>query len=140
VANRILSQLWLQEERPSDAQRFLTRLEAVDPYLALTLVEGRTADDRAFTLDLLDYRHVAQTELASAQPDWLTEIGIVTGAEPANTAAIFTEDMPATPAFAGDLSDLADWMPPEDESILTGPAVASSQRYWPPNTWCTPST
>ncbi|RPI92356.1 MAG: hypothetical protein EHM39_13680, partial [Chloroflexi bacterium] len=33
-ANRILARLWLDNERPSDAQVFLDRVEALDPYAA----------------------------------------------------------------------------------------------------------
>ena len=39
-ANRILTVLWLNEKRPSDAQRFLNRIEAVDPYAARELATG----------------------------------------------------------------------------------------------------
>lgn len=119
MANRILSQLWLQEERPSDAQRFLNRLEAVDPYLALTLVEGHPADDRAFTLELLDYRRIAQTELATAQPDWLTELGARPDASHSNTSSIFTEDVAAVPAFEGDWTEFV----PDNERPVAQTAV-----------------
>src|SRR5690606_7195464 len=49
-ANRILTRLWLLEERPSDAQRYINHIEAVDPYVALELATGTQAPDSAFTL------------------------------------------------------------------------------------------
>jgi predicted Zn-dependent protease len=42
VANRILTELWLQEDRPSDAQRYLSRIEDVDPYLAFASCDRAT--------------------------------------------------------------------------------------------------
>ncbi|MBO9309058.1 MAG: tetratricopeptide repeat protein, partial [Chloroflexi bacterium] len=38
IANRIMAELWLQMRRPSDAQPFVHRLQALDPYLALSLI------------------------------------------------------------------------------------------------------
>src|SRR5664279_1970176 len=73
-ANRIMAQLWLSVERPSDAQRYVNHIEAVDPYLAVELAQGSPPDDDVFRLDELDYVRSAQTELASTRPDWLREI------------------------------------------------------------------
>ncbi len=70
-ANAIMTQLWLSEDRPSDAQRFLNRLEATDPYRALEIVQGQPAPDESFMLDELDYRRYAQREMATSRPDWL---------------------------------------------------------------------
>ena len=39
-ANRIMAALWLSFDRPSDAQRYVNRLELVDPYLAVEVVQG----------------------------------------------------------------------------------------------------
>ena len=73
-ANRIMAELWLTVERPSDAQRYVNRLESIDPYLAVELVQGFPPDDDAFRLDELDYVRSAQQEMAGARPDWLQEI------------------------------------------------------------------
>lgn len=73
--NRILTRLWLDVQRPSDAQKYLNRIEAVEPYLALELVTGNPADDNAFRIEELDYRISAQSELAAARPDWLQDLG-----------------------------------------------------------------
>lgn len=73
-ANRILTELWLQEDRPTDAQRYLRRIEEVDPYLAMALARGTEASDDTFTLEELDYRRFAQSEQTTNQPDWLSSL------------------------------------------------------------------
>ena len=42
-ANRIMTELWLAEQRPSDAQIYLKRIEELDPYLAHQLAAGEPA-------------------------------------------------------------------------------------------------
>jgi tetratricopeptide (TPR) repeat protein len=74
-ANRILTRLWLLEDRPSDAQRYINSIEDVDPYAALELATGTEAPDAAFTLPELDYRRYAESMMAIDQPDWLQDIG-----------------------------------------------------------------
>ncbi|MBZ0299160.1 MAG: tetratricopeptide repeat protein, partial [Anaerolineae bacterium] len=73
-ANRILTLLWLGEGRPSDAQRYLNQIQEVEPYLALQLAQNSPAADSAFMLPELDYRRIAETQIAAEQPDWLSEI------------------------------------------------------------------
>ena len=73
-ANQILAWLWLAEGRPSDAQRYVSRIEAVDPYLAFQMVQSAPPPDNAFTLPELDYTSIARRRLATSQPDWLQEI------------------------------------------------------------------
>ncbi|MEP7292179.1 MAG: tetratricopeptide repeat protein [Chloroflexota bacterium] len=73
-ANRIMATLWLRMKLPSDAQRFVNHLEAVDPYLAVEVVQGFPPEDDVFRLDELDYVRTSQSEMASARPDWLQEI------------------------------------------------------------------
>ena len=52
-ANRILTELWLAEQRPSDAAPYLRRIEALDPYLAQQLATGETAPDNLVMLEEL---------------------------------------------------------------------------------------
>lgn len=73
-ANHIMAELWLSVNRPSDAQRYVNRLEAVDPYLAVEVAQGYPPDEDTFRLDELDYVRTAQSELASSRLDWLQEI------------------------------------------------------------------
>ncbi|MBI5669658.1 MAG: tetratricopeptide repeat protein [Chloroflexi bacterium] len=73
-ANRILTDMWLSVQRPSDAQRYLNRIQSVDPYLALELAQGQPVPDDQFRLEELDYRRSAQEEIISRTPDWLQAI------------------------------------------------------------------
>jgi tetratricopeptide (TPR) repeat protein len=73
-ANRILTELWLSEERPSDAQRYLSRIEEVDPYLAMQLATGSTPSADTFMVEELDFRRYAATLTASQSPDWLDSL------------------------------------------------------------------
>lgn len=75
IANQILTLLWLSEQRPSDAQRYLSRIEAVDPYLAVTLAQGTPPEDDAFQLTRLDYQQAASRDLMTENPDWLQALG-----------------------------------------------------------------
>jgi len=74
VANRIMTSLWLQEDRPSDAQQYLSRIEAVDPYLAVELATNAPVDDDTFHITALDVKRTAQSELSANRPDWLSDI------------------------------------------------------------------
>lgn len=73
-ANAILAVLWLTQERPSDAQQHINRIESVDPYLALELAQGQAPDD-IFKLPELDYRREAEREMTIQSPDWLDNVG-----------------------------------------------------------------
>jgi Flp pilus assembly protein TadD len=75
TANRMLAELWLSEGRPSDAQQFINRLEAIDPYLALELVQKQAIADDTFTLPELDYQSSAQAAMMGQSPDWLQGFG-----------------------------------------------------------------
>jgi tetratricopeptide (TPR) repeat protein len=75
TANRIMTELWLNEQRPSDAQRFLSRVEEVDPYLAFRLATGgNNPPPEAVALPELDYQSYVQQALAAASPDWLNTV------------------------------------------------------------------
>ncbi|MBE2267750.1 MAG: tetratricopeptide repeat protein [Anaerolinea sp.] len=93
-ANRIMTELWLAEGRPTDAQRYINRIESVDPYLAVELVRKQPVDDNAFRLDELDYRRSAQSEVAAENPDWLEDIE--TESFPSSTAAFVTAPPPTS--------------------------------------------
>ncbi|MBL8119920.1 MAG: tetratricopeptide repeat protein, partial [Anaerolineae bacterium] len=71
VANSLLAALWLTEERPSDAQRYIDRIQSLDPYLALDLAQGQDVPDDAFKLEELDYQRAAEREVLVNAPDWL---------------------------------------------------------------------
>ncbi|PJF26242.1 MAG: hypothetical protein CUN53_08705, partial [Phototrophicales bacterium] len=93
IANQIMTRLWLEAHRPTDAARYLSRIEAVDPILAYEIVQGPVPDN-AFMVDEIDYRRVAQTELVSRRPDWLQSIGVSASLESAADAST-EEEQPA---------------------------------------------
>jgi tetratricopeptide (TPR) repeat protein len=76
-ANRILTRLWLKEQRPSDAQRYLSRIEAVDPVIAFEIAQNAPPPENAFRLVELDYQREASRQLVSDSPDWLDALGTV---------------------------------------------------------------
>ncbi|MBK8021714.1 MAG: tetratricopeptide repeat protein [Chloroflexi bacterium] len=86
-ANRILAELWLSYDRPSDAQHYVNRIESVEPYMAVEIVQGAPPDDDTFRIEELDFRRSAQSEAVATRPDWLKEIGAAapSGAEPGDT-------------------------------------------------------
>ncbi|KXK18031.1 MAG: Tetratricopeptide TPR_2 repeat protein, partial [Chloroflexi bacterium OLB15] len=73
-ANAIMTRLWLHEGRSSDAQRYLNRVEAVAPYLAVEIATNQPVDDNAFRIEKLDVKRSAQAELSLNRPDWLQDI------------------------------------------------------------------
>lgn len=80
-ANRMLAELWLSEARPSDAQRFVNKIESIDPYLALGLVQQTPVDPDAFRLPELDYQRTANAEMVNSRLDWLEGIDTVAPSE-----------------------------------------------------------
>jgi tetratricopeptide (TPR) repeat protein len=127
-ANRIMAQLWLEMGRPSDAQRYVNHLEAVDPYLAVEVAQGFAPDDDVFRLDELDYVRTSQSELASARPDWLTEIGstpmpvLESADEPARddwSSLLLGSKSPAPPVEPGPLTRFTE-ITPQPEPKRTG--------------------
>ena len=105
-ANRIMAALWLSFDRPSDAQRYVNRLESVDPYLAVELVQGSAPDDDAFRIEELDYQRSSQSEMARARPDWLQEIS---SEAPAVVAAGGSAPVEAQPGDSGGGADNDEW-------------------------------
>ncbi len=120
-ANRILTELWLSEGRPSDAQRYLSRIEALDPYLALELAHGQPPPDDVLRLQELDYERAAKRELATASPDWLGELG----GDSSDWMAAFKEAPPQT-ASETPMSDLLETALPDDWLTDTGSLIERS--------------
>ncbi|MBI5958126.1 MAG: hypothetical protein HY866_05290 [Chloroflexi bacterium] len=110
-ANRILARLWLDNERPTDAQTFLERVEAIDPYAAAEVVRpGAESQDRNL-IQRLDYRTQAQLSAASETPDWVSDLGDM-GSKGNRIdllqAAASQPSQPAAPARTA-VDDVPDW-------------------------------
>ncbi len=115
-ANQLLTELWLNERRPSDAQRYLSRIEVVEPYLAYELATGKAVDDHVIALEELDYKRVVAAKTVQSQPDWLSNIDSDLSDDVADDTNWMEEIEPletAPPAkkITDDLSDLLpdDW-------------------------------
>jgi tetratricopeptide (TPR) repeat protein len=115
-ANRVMAEFWLEKERPNDARDFLLRIEEVDPYLALRIVNG-DAPDNAYMADELDYKRVAQRELTTASPDWLSALGADADAALVSDDAEDLSWLGAGETSADDAEDLS-WL----EGIADAPA------------------
>ncbi|MBC6938141.1 MAG: hypothetical protein DWB42_20250, partial [Chloroflexi bacterium] len=127
-ANRILTELWLSVKRPSDAQRYLSHIQSVDPYLALEIAQGEAIPDDIFRLEELDYRTSAREEIISRTPDWLQEISPAAEAESEADLADWMSAMPVAdlpsddvpaPDFEDDLFSTElpdDWLEPQPEA------------------------
>ena len=74
-ANRIMTELWLAEQRPSDAQLYLKRIEDLDPYLAHQMATGDEAPETLLMIEQLDYSAMPQRENALVNRDWLDALG-----------------------------------------------------------------
>lgn len=74
-ANRIMTELWLTEQRPSDAQPYLQRIEELDPYLAHQLAAGETAPPDLVMLEQLDASEITPREHSIVDPNWLDNLG-----------------------------------------------------------------
>jgi tetratricopeptide (TPR) repeat protein len=105
-ANEIMTRLWLREGRPSDAQRYLSRIEAVDPLYAYEVAQGTPAPDNIFRLNEFNYQLEANRQLVSDSPDWLDSFGEVPDAA--------TEDSPDDFSLSDDSASAAtsdeDWL------------------------------
>ena len=111
-ANRILAALWLKNNRPTDAQPFLARVEALDPYQALALVSEDTDED-PFQLEHLDWNVAEASMMTSATTDWMRDIGDAL-------------DRPEDIQLAGQDS-VPDWMRDMQADVQDAPAAAPGQ-------------
>ncbi len=108
AANRIMTELWLEVQRPADAQRFLSRVEEVDPYLALRLATGAAPTAETLQLPELDYQQQLRRTLTQQSPAWLDNL-------------TQQEDQPLD--LSAELGD--DWMNEIDSTAATAPTSAT---------------
>lgn len=107
TANRIMTELWLSEQRPSDAQPYLERIEELDPYLAHQLVSGQPPDDSLLMIERLD-------DDSGVDLDWLNDLGSADdgdfdgGIDASGLEALVGINETAPPAA---MANKADWLP-----------------------------
>lgn len=144
AANRIMAQLWLENERPTDARPFLDRVEALDPYLAARVLkpDGDLPDE--IELPRLDYYHQSQAMLSAETPGWVQELG--TPGQDISMEDLFTvpgQQTPSrvvdreTPAESSqlDMAALFGEVPVPDVSNLwtSDSLTPDSDQYYPPS-------
>jgi tetratricopeptide (TPR) repeat protein len=121
-ANRILARLWLDNERPSDAQYFLDQVEALDPYAAADVLQpdARVPDPNLLTR--LDYSTEAQATLSQETPDWIQDLGDLNEAD---VSSVFQMPLtspapgPGAPA-ASEQAGGIDWFGEQGETPADG--------------------
>lgn len=124
-ANRIMTELWLAEQRPSDAQSYLKRIEELDPDMAHQLAAGEPAPEDLLTIDELDYGSISSREHAIVDREWLSE----RSGEDSGLGALFGIDDHEPPSDERVTADLDDLLSDEQietlfSELVTGEAVA----------------
>jgi tetratricopeptide (TPR) repeat protein len=139
AANRILARLWLDNERPTDAQVFLDRLEAVDPYTAASVVRPGSEVPDPNLLPQLDYSAQAQAVLSSETPDWvqeLTHVDTESAAERPAQARSEQAEPQHPPAWMNDAAaslaspDVPDWFAGELPQAAAEAPDTSARADW----------
>jgi len=87
-ANALMARLWLAYGRPSEAQQFLDRVEALDPYAAMAILRPERGPDPN-VLPRLDYTARAAASLSAETPEWVHDLDDI-------------DDLSATYAALGD--------------------------------------
>ena len=125
-ANRILARYWLEHGRPSDAQVFLERIDALDPYEARRTLQPDTDAPDPNRLPRLDYGTQAQAATSSETPDWVDELGDLRdfSVEQGSPFAAEPEAPPETPAA-----------PLDTEALFGAPFQVETPSAEPPADW-----
>ena len=131
-ANRIMTELWLSEQRPTDAQSYLRRIEELDPALAHQLATGAPSANLP-TLEELDYSNLPQQEQIIVNPEWLERLrgADAENAETGGLDALFglESSAPAEADATADLPGLLSAAQIEQlfSELVTGEAVAETR-------------
>ena len=131
-ANRIMTELWLAEQRPADAQVYLQRIEALDPYLAHEIALGEAPPENLLMTEEFDSSGLASPEQDIVDPKWLEAADEDTG----SLDALFGIDGEAEPAETSATADLDDLLSDEQidqlfSELVIGEAVAETSEAEP---------
>jgi len=131
-ANRIMTELWLAERRPADAQTYLQRIEDLNPYLAHELALGQAPPDNLLMTEELDISGMAKPEQDLVDPEWLDGVDEDTGSLDAILG--LDGEMEAAPESVTD--DLDDLLSDEQidrlfSELVIGEAVAETSEAAP---------
>lgn len=131
-ANRIMTELWLAEQRPADAQVYLQRIEALDPYLAHEIALGEAPGENLLIIEEFDISGLASPEQDIVDPKWLEAADEDTG----SLDALFGIDGEAEPTETSVTADLDDLLSDEQidqlfSELVIGEAVAETSEAEP---------
>ncbi len=131
-ANRIMTELWLAEQRPADAQTYLQRIEDLDPYLAHEIALGEAAPENLLMTEEFDVSGMAQPAQDIVDPEWLGGVDEDTG----SLDAILGLDGEPEPAGENVTADLDDLLSDEQidqlfSELVIGEAVAETSEAEP---------
>ncbi len=117
-ANRILAELWLREDRPTDATPYLNIMEQIDPYIALEIVQDDPVPDDTFMIEELNFQRLAQQELVASGVNLFGDLDLEDVDEEVLKAAELEDDEPVgeDDFFATEVP--ADWS--DEESLAAG--------------------
>jgi competence ComEA-like helix-hairpin-helix protein len=82
VANQILADILANSERAEEANVYLKRASALDPYLAHISAHAATVDqvpEAAVVLEKLDWTEESAKVVSTSQPEWATSLGVDVG-------------------------------------------------------------
>ncbi len=136
-AQRILAQLWLHYQRPVEAQRYLQRVEALDPYLAARLLRPNESVPDPVRLERLDYSAQMASSFSGETPDWIQDLGVFDGGGLTMKAAVQPPVMASPPTWSrpeisgsappyDDQSVMVDWT---SDQALSGPGPDMSEIF-----------
>ena len=131
-ANRIMTELWLAEQRPADAQAYLQRIEDLDPYLAHEIATGEPPPENLLLTEEFDASGLAQPAPDIVDPEWLDGVDEDTG----SLDAILGLDGEAESAAESVTADLDDLLSDEQidqlfSELVIGEAVAETSEAEP---------
>ena len=131
-ANRIMTELWLAEQRPADAQVYLQRIEELDPYLAHEIALGQAPPENLLMTEEFDTSRMARPAQDIVDPEWLDGVDEDTG----SLDAILGLDGEAEPAQASVTADLDGLLSDEQidqlfSELVIGEAVAETSEAEP---------
>ena len=131
-ANRIMTELWLAEQRPADAQLYLQRIEELDPYLAHEIALGESPPDNLLMTEEFDISGLARPEPDMVDPQWLDAADEDTGSLDA-LFGIDGETETAAERVTDDLDDLLsdDQIDQLFSELVIGEAVAETSEAEP---------
>lgn len=132
-ANRILAQLWLKYNRPTEARPFLERVGEMDPAMRYRLEHnGQEPTGETFRLMMLEFRP-EQFAAQSGAADWVSQIGAIEKQKGVTGPLEMPRSSSITDIFAKPTAEPSDSTPAEEmpdwlKSAITGDSGQSAPK------------